>query len=389
MGKTDIFQDLFYNVPIIMLVISRDARVENINYATSVATGKDQEQVMGLRGGELFGCVNSFIERGCGRTKECATCVVRNSVIHTLQTGESLSKIYGKLTVKTEEGFSLRHILVSTALIRYDNEPKVMLTIDDITEQKEAEEELLLSREALTEAKRIAEHANHSKSAFLATMSHELRTPLNSILGFSQFLNCEKKGKLNEKQKRYVRNIMTSGNHLLHLINNILDITKLDSGEVELNMETVDLGEIISDAEQMVLPMILGKGITLELDCERGDFLVRGDRVKIKQILYNLLGNAVKFTPPDGSVSLVCRRAGEWVKVSVSDTGVGISKEDLEQIFDPFVQVQDYHAREHGGVGLGLSIVRSLVEMHGGNIRVDSEPGKGSTFSFTIPADDF
>jgi signal transduction histidine kinase len=220
-------------------------------------------------------------------------------------------------------------------------------------------------------------------------MSHELRTPLNSILGFSQFLNCEKKGKLNEKQKRYVRNIMTSGNHLLHLINNILDITKLDSGEVELNMETVDLGEIISDAEQMVLPMILGKGITLELDCERGDFLVRGDRVKIKQILYNLLGNAVKFTPPDGSVSLVCRRAGEWVKVSVSDTGVGISKEDLEQIFDPFVQVQDYHAREHGGVGLGLSIVRSLVEMHGGNIRVDSEPGKGSTFSFTIPADDF
>jgi PAS domain S-box-containing protein len=277
----------------------------------------------------------------------------------------------------------------------------------EIAERKRAEEELRKARD-------LAEVASRSKSAFLANMSHELRTPLNAILGFSELLLDGDSGELNPTQKEYLGDVLESSRHLLSLINDILDLSKVEAGKMELEVREVFLRALLEGSLVMVKEKALKHGIELSTELDGVPEVVAGDERKLKQVVFNLLSNAVKFTADGGRVTiradLVSRANGDWVRkdgeklpfpgdegtqlagkknwvwVTVKDTGIGIQEEDLERIFEPFEQVEGSASRQFQGTGLGLSLTRRMVELHGGRIWAESEGlGKGSTFSFLIP----
>jgi signal transduction histidine kinase/GTP-sensing pleiotropic transcriptional regulator CodY len=232
---------------------------------------------------------------------------------------------------------------------------------------------------------RQLEIANQHKSAFLANMSHELRTPLNAVIGFSEMLAARYFGDLTEKQAEYVTDIHASGKHLLSLINDILDLSKIEAGRMELEAAEFDLRAALDNALTLVRERAQrgGVALTLEADPALGPF--EGDERKLKQVVLNLLSNAVKFTPRGGAVRVAAKRVDGHVEIAVSDTGVGIAPADQEAIFEAFRQVGTDVTRKREGTGLGLALTRRFVELHGGTIRVESAVGKGSTFTITLP----
>jgi signal transduction histidine kinase len=246
-----------------------------------------------------------------------------------------------------------------------------------------------LREQAELEARRArdqAEAATRAKSDFLANMSHELRTPLNAIIGFSEVLEERMFGEMNDKQAEYIHDIHTSGRHLLSLINDILDLSKVEAGRMELDVTTFDLPSAIDNAVVLVRERAGRHGITLDVDVDRslGDF--RGDERKFKQIVLNLLSNAVKFTPEGGKITVTARPRSALIEVAVADTGTGIARDDLPHVFEEFRQVGTDQVRKAEGTGLGLTLTKRFVELHGGAIRVESALGKGSTFTFTLAA---
>ena len=232
---------------------------------------------------------------------------------------------------------------------------------------------------------RQLEAANRHKSEFLANVSHELRTPLNAIIGFSEVLGERLFGELNEKQAEYTEDILSSGRHLLSLINDILDLSKIEAGRMDLEVTTFYLPDAIENALLLVRERASRHGIKLEriIDDRLGDFT--GDERKVKQVLVNLLSNAVKFTQVGGHIKVEAGLGDSAAIVSVTDTGIGIAREDQEAIFEEFRQVGSNYAHKREGTGLGLTLTRKFVELHGGKIWVESEVGKGSTFTFTLP----
>lgn len=235
------------------------------------------------------------------------------------------------------------------------------------------------------ERTRDLEVANRHKSEFLANMSHELRTPLNAVIGFSEVLKEGMFGELNEKQTEYVNDIFESGHHLLSLINDILDLSKVEAGQMELEPSTFELGTALQNAITLVKERAARHGIALSTNIGENIGAVTADQRKIKQVTVNLLSNAVKFTPDGGSIALQAVRRRDAIEVSVADTGIGISPENQEMVFEAFQQVSGDSAQSSEGTGLGLSLAKRFVELHGGRIWLTSEPGKGSTFTYTIP----
>ncbi|MEO8303533.1 MAG: ATP-binding protein, partial [Betaproteobacteria bacterium] len=233
---------------------------------------------------------------------------------------------------------------------------------------------------------RQLETANKHKSEFLANMSHELRTPLNAIIGFSEVLLERLFGEVNEKQDDYLKDIHSSGKHLLQLINDILDLSKVEAGRMELDVATFDLSSAISNAMTLIRERAQKHGIALTLDANPALGEITADERKFKQILLNLLSNAVKFTPDSGQIEVRARREAGDVVVAVRDTGIGIAPGDQAAVFQEFRQVGNNYTSKQEGTGLGLALTRKFVELHGGRIWLESEPGKGSTFTFTIPA---
>jgi len=258
---------------------------------------------------------------------------------------------------------------------------QAVIAIENVRLFKELQER----NQEIEDKSRQLEAASRHKSEFLANMSHELRTPLNAVIGFSEVLGEKMFGELNEKQNEYVDDIHSSGQHLLSLINDILDLSKVEAGRMELELAKFDLPLAVENAITLVRERATGHGITLDtaIDERLGDFI--GDERKIKQILLNLLSNAVKFTSEGGRIEIKAIPVDGSVEISVSDTGIGIAPEDQATIFEEFRQVGTADAQKHEGTGLGLTLAKKFVELHGGKIWVKSEPGKGSTFTFTLP----
>jgi len=250
---------------------------------------------------------------------------------------------------------------------------------------KERTQELEVVNQKLQKSNLELQRVNSLKSEFLANMSHELRTPLNAVIGFSELLLDTGSGTLTEDQKDYVADILSSGRHLLELINEILDLSKIEAGKMKLSIEEFEIGPVCDEAMVLLRVEAGRKHIELVLEIEDPALEVCADRSKVKQIMNNLLSNAVKFTHPGGRVTLRTRREGDGLAVSVIDTGIGIKGEDQDRIFQAFTQVDGSYARRYQGTGLGLTLVKKFVEMHGGQLTLRSRFGEGSDFTFTLP----
>jgi signal transduction histidine kinase len=217
-------------------------------------------------------------------------------------------------------------------------------------------------------------------------MSHELRTPMNAIIGFSEILQDRRVGGLNEKQAKYTDNILFSARHLLGLINDVLDLSKIEAGRMQLDLGRFDIAKAIRSAEGTVRPLAEKKGLSVTVRLNHGMPPVLGDGVRLQQVLYNLLSNAIKFTPDGGKIAVRAQQEDGCVRVSVTDTGIGLAAADIDRIFKEFEQVDSSYSRKQQGTGLGLPLSRRLVEMHGGSLWVESAGhGLGSMFAFTVP----
>ncbi|MCX9083139.1 MAG: ATP-binding protein [Candidatus Methanoperedens sp.] len=227
--------------------------------------------------------------------------------------------------------------------------------------------------------------ASKTKSEFMMAMSHELRTPLNSIIGFSDLLKKKEFGELNEVQKKYIDNIHVSGNNLLMIINDILDLSKVEADKIDLSFEKMSIADVINISIAIVKDFAKQKKIQVitEIDPEL-DF-IEADRDRIRQVLFNILNNAIKFSKPMGIVTLTARKEGDMAQISVSDIGIGIKEEDIGRLFKEFEQLDKGASRQYGGTGLGLVISKKLIELHGGKIWVKSRYGEGTIFTFTLP----
>lgn len=352
------FQTLYENMPGGMIIIGKDYVIEDVNQRTCEITGYGKE--------ELVGQLCDIVCPKGSLSKECPIWI------------DCLDGFQGMDTaIKCKDG-TRTPILKNAKKIFIEGEQYILENFQDISVQKNA-------AEAIINAKILAEEANRTKSEFLATMSHELRTPLNAVIGYSDLLLEESFGVLGPQQKKSLNHISNSGRHLLKLINDILDISKVESGKMELYYEEFFVSEVFMTVLNIVSPLARKKNIKLESSIVPDNLLINADKVRFKQILFNLASNAVKFTSDGGSVLLDAHKKDDAIEFSMIDTGIGISPDNVGRLFLPFQQIDSTISREYNGTGLGLSLVKRFVEMHGGTVSVESVLGQGSNFSFSIP----
>jgi PAS domain S-box-containing protein len=318
--------------------------------------------------------------------------------------GEEVPGRY-EISISTKDGGEIS-VEVNANPIDFEGKPADMAIIRDITERKRAADELAKLNEELKlfnlqleskveertrqleEAVSVAEASNKTKSEFLASMSHELRTPLNAIIGFSQVLHERYFGDLNEKQSEYVADIVDSGKHLLSLINDVLDLSKIEAGKMELEVSEVKIADLLQNSLVMIKEKALSHSISLDLqiaDNINGTKIAADER-RLKQVMFNLLSNSAKFTPDGGSIKVEASKGEKELVISVSDTGIGMTPQEQKRLFEAFYQASGGIKGKTPGTGLGLAITKSIVEKHGGKIWMESEgPNKGSKFTFTLP----
>jgi protein-histidine pros-kinase len=307
---------------------------------------------------------------------------IEECVLEQIQTGKS---VRNKEDVFFRKDGSTVIVECSNALLQV-NQKRVgaVLMARDITEQKAQEEIRRRSQELEAQNLRIKE-ADRLKSEFLANMSHELRTPLNAVIGFAEVLVDGKAGSLNLEQREYLNDILTSGRHLLQLINDVLDLAKIEAGKMEFDPETFFVKEVVDEVSTVIAPTASKKNIAINVEVSLNAVAMLDQR-KFKQVLYNLLSNAVKFSYENGEVKVIAGTDPQGrMRLEVKDFGVGIENGDLARIFREFEQLDSGLARQHQGTGLGLALTKKLVELQGGSIAVASELGKGSTFTVQLP----
>ncbi|WP_321420546.1 PAS domain S-box protein [uncultured Methanomethylovorans sp.] len=349
------FRDYIEKAPHGIFTMDENNRYIEVNKNTCTLTGYSEEELLGMNVIDLI-------------APEC-----RNMAHESFEELKNTGFTSVELLLVRKDG--------SVRWIRRDanklSDNRYLVFSSDIAEKKKAEHSLI-------QAKMLAEENNRIKSEFLANISHELRTPLTTIIGFSELLSTCMYGDLNEKQLAFTNHIERSGKHLLEIINDVLDLSKIEAGKMELDCSLFSLSETFEEMLTLMSPIAIRKKIDLTLENSARSTEIFADKLKFKQIMYNLLSNAIKFTPDNGRVSVVAKQMDNIIQISVSDTGIGIPSHKLEEIFDPFTQVDSSTIRKYGGTGLGLALVKKFVELHKGKIWVESEEGKGSTFTFTL-----
>ena len=378
------YRKLLEAAPDAILEVDRQGRIVLVNVQVEKLFGYTRPELLG-KSIELL-----IPERFQGRHPAHRGNYFANPIMRPMGTGLDL---YARRADGSE-------FAVDVTLSPYEAEggDRVICVVRDVTERKRSEEQirtlnqnlerqteaLIATNKALELQNREVEKANRLKDEFLASMSHELRTPLNSIIGFSDLLAERGDEQFTPKQKRFIGHIRQGARHLLELINDILDLSKIEAGHLELKYEDFNVSAAAAEVLATVRPIAIAKNIEVTSTFPEG-LSLEGDRLRFKQILYNLLSNAIKFTPAGGRVLIECSEASGMAQFSVADTGIGIPGEEHEAIFSSFHQVGTTTKGVREGTGLGLAITKRLVEQHGGRIWVESEPGRGSRFSFTMP----
>jgi len=369
------YHDLLENANDLIQSVAPDGHFLYVNRAWCKTLGYTQKEISRL---SLFDIIHPDSQAHC------------REVFQHLISGESVDRIEASFVAKDGK----KIIVEGSANCRFvDGKPVATRAIfRDITERKRAEEELqkknerlMAQQQELMEKSRELEEATQAKSEFLAHMSHELRTPLNVILGFSELMRDEVSGKINEEQGQCLNDIYNNGQQLLNLINDVLDLSKVEAQKLELKPKKLNLADVIKDVAQTMKPMLDDNRHMLEVSIEEGLPQVTADKKRLRQILLNLLSNAIKFTPAAGKLGIEVSRDGDWCQVSVIDNGIGIKKEDQKRIFEPFCQLGNPLTEGMEGTGLGLTLVKQIIQEYGGRIWVESEYGKGSRFTFTLP----
>jgi PAS domain S-box-containing protein len=349
------------------IYIIQDRKIQYVNPKFQELTGYSEDELLGM---DSFRLVLPEDRN-----------MVRENTVKMLK-GERSYPCEFRATTKAGEN---RWIMETVTSIQYRGRRATLGNYMDITERKQMEQEIRNKNEQLQAQNEELEKASRAKSEFLARMSHELRTPLNVIIGFAELMLDRVPGEINEEQRQCLDDILTSGQHLLGLINDVLDLSKVEAGKMELRLTNIALAEVVESLTSAMMPVLAQRKQSLDVDLEPGLPPVHADEGKLKEVFFNLVSNSAKFTPDGGELKIEALRKGDWCQVSVSDNGIGIKKEDQEQLFEPFYQVNNLVAGEKKGTGLGLALVKQIVEMHGGRIWVESEYGKGSRFTFTLP----
>jgi two-component system, cell cycle sensor histidine kinase PleC len=354
-----LFGTVFQSTPV-MLTLSRldDGRFLDVNAAFLQTLGYERAEVL-------------------GRSEQELAIFIDPSIPHSLASGRSNDEVFAGVRTKAGQH---REISISSEIIRFADRNMLLCVATDVTDRRRTEVELRQSKEA-------AELANRSKSEFLANMSHELRTPLNAVIGFAEVMQAQLFGPIGEpRYLEYATDIRNSGAHLLQIINDLLDISKLEAGKVELHEDEVCLSDLVASAERLIKERAAAAGIELLFRIPGDIANFHADERLMKQILINLLTNAVKFTPRGGRITVGARVAmrGE-LEISVADTGIGMHAKDIEIALKPFGQVDSGFDRKQEGTGLGLPLVKSLTELHGGILDIQSEPGVGTSVTVRLP----
>jgi PAS domain S-box-containing protein len=372
-------------------VANRKLRASEKTFATAFHGSPTPTVITNLKTGQIIDINQSFLHMSKYRKDEVSAHTIQEFAglekrkFATDKSPHEYSAANVEIDLHTKFG-EARHILMSSAHIDLAGEHCVLDTLVDITERKKVEEALLSYQGILEYQKRELAEANHLKSEFLAKVSHELRTPLTAIIGFSALLKDEDfSGVLNSGQREHIAFIVEASEHLYALINDLLDLSKIEAGMMELQQSPIDLSDVVTNALSMVSVEAQKKALHLSIEVPDGIAPVRADIRKVKQILYNLLSNAVKYTPAEGSIKLIVKDGMSDVRVEVGDTGPGITQKDQKRLFKPFVQLKNSVTEAHEGTGLGLALTKELVELHGGKLWLHSRIGRGSTFGFSLP----
>jgi PAS domain S-box-containing protein len=368
------FHELIENAPDAILQVDSTGKITIAN--------RTAEQMFGYSMDELIGMEVDILVPSAARAGHAARREAFEAARVTRPMGPGLD-----LRALRKDGSEVP-VEISLSPTQTENRVYITAVIRDVTERKRTEQQMeSLKKSYLAELEarhREAERLNQLKSEFIASVSHELRTPLHTIIGFAELLAEQEAGPLNEKQMRFAHHIRTDSDHLLSLINDVLDLSRIEAGGMVVRTEGLSLQSVISEAVNAICPHAESKKITIR-EHHIPNVNVLADLLRVRQILYNLLSNAVKFTDPGGNVHVTARADRDHVQITISDTGMGIPTAECDRIFDKFYQVGYTTTGVRQGTGLGLTICKQLVEMQGGKIWVDSEPGHGSHFHFTLP----
>jgi PAS domain S-box-containing protein len=375
------FRKLLEAAPDAIFEVDTQGKIILLNQAAEKMFGYDREELLGFNVDTL---VPAAMRGAHGKHRSSYT-----NEPQTRPMGTGL-----ELKAQRRDG-SLFPVEISLSPNRTEEGLRVIALVRDISERKHAENqiravreqynlELAAKNEQLEARNQDVEKANRLKSEFLANMSHELRTPLHTIIGFSELMAEEIEGPLNPKYKRFIEHVLQDSRHLLELINEVLDLSKIEAGQLNLQLGPCNFADCATEVLIGIRQQAAVKHITVEI-CDSFQIFINADRLRVKEILYNLLSNAVKFTPNGGGVRLESLVQDRFLEVVISDTGIGIPIEEHAAVFENFYQARNTLRGTRGGTGLGLPITKKLVELHGGRIWLDSQPGNGSRFSFTLP----